>query len=130
MEPYKVTISRAGAEALRDFASAIPYAIELLWQDTEQLVRQCNSVLPDLGEMSDPFDEMIKMCLNAIREIEEEISSVPEDLNRTADAIDEFLDNRPELGFSDGGAAGSSPFDGSTRIGSAVLDTKRVTRRR
>ncbi|MDN0069727.1 hypothetical protein [Collinsella ihumii] len=130
MNPYKVTITRAGAEALRDFAMAIPYTIEMLEQDTEQLIRRCNSLLSDLGELSDSFDSMIKVCLIAIEYTKEEMSSIPEDLRRTADAIDEFLDDCPDLELSGSGTAGASPFDGSTRIGAAILDTKHVTRRR
>lgn len=123
-----ITISREGAQTLRDFAQAMPYAVECLSQDTETLRTVFESVSEGLGEIEPDFADIVDLCSQAVANAQESIEGLPADLERTATAIDHYLDDHPEIDAG-GTTGGSDGTDGAPHIGARVYDTKVHTRR-
>ncbi len=118
-----VTISRAGAEALRDFAAVMPYAVDQISQGTDEFRSACTGFAHGFGELEESFQQVVAICVNAAQVAAESIEEFPANLIATADEIDRYLDDHPEI---DAAASGES----GTRRGPRVFDTKVTTRRR
>lgn len=118
-----VTISRAGAEALRDFATTMPYAVDQISQGTDEFRSACMRFAHGFGELEDSFQQVVTICVSAVQVAAESIEEFPANLIETADEIDRYLDDHPEI---DAAASGES----GTRRGPRVFDTKVTTRRR
>ena len=93
----KVGITREGAQTLRDFAEAMPYAVESLSQDTEKIRAVFESLADDLGDLESDFREILETCAKAVENAQKSIETMPADLKRTAQRIDDYLDSHPEI---------------------------------
>lgn len=124
----QISISREGAQTLREFAQAMPYAVENLSQDTETLRRVFESVSEGLGEIEPDFADIVDLCSQAVANAQESIEGLPADLERTATAIDDYLNDHPEIDAG-GAVGGGDGTDGAPHIGARVYDTKVHTRR-
>lgn len=93
MSENLVSISHEGAEALRDFSKSMPYAAEQILEDTQTLVTAYNSIAADFGQIEAGFADLVQGCAAAAKSAAEAISDLPQDLERTADDIDEYINS-------------------------------------
>ncbi len=91
MSNIKLTLTHQGAEALREYASALPIAVDDLREKTDILLNQFNNLEDELGVHKPDFNDMLtyikKMQQSATNAIE---VLVPKMLH-TADKIDEYV---------------------------------------
>lgn len=109
MSNIKLTLTYEGAEALREFARALPVATENIQLSTEKLYAIYQSVAEDLGVHKQEFESLLshikKMQLNATYAI----AMLVPNMNKTADRIDDYvafdptcvvsLDNATDVGY-------------------------------
>jgi len=91
MGNLKKFLTPQGAQALREFAAAMPAAVENIIQCTEKLTNVYRSTAEDLGAHSDSFAEMIGYIKKAQEAAAEAIEELPKGLEVTALKIDDYL---------------------------------------
>ena len=91
MSNIKLTLTHEGAEALREFARALPVATENIQLSTEKLYAIYQSVVEDLGIHKQEFENLLfhikKMQLNSTYAI----AMLVPNMNKTADRIDDYV---------------------------------------
>lgn len=95
MIDLKKFLTPQGAQALRDFATAMPTAVEDIIQSTEKLINIYRSASEDLGAHSDSFGEMLDYIRKAQEKASEAIEVLPKGLEITASKIDAYLSKKP-----------------------------------
>lgn len=120
----RIEASQKGVEALRDFAEAMPYAVNQIEEETNKFLTRFHSLEPDLGARRDDFDDIVKVCVYAVRSASDALSDLPEGLKASADRLEEWINSRPSVEDNWSGDDSSS-----TRRGEYIKDTKTVTRR-
>lgn len=91
----EINISTEGASALREFAEAIPNAIENINQGTEKLMQVYQSVADSVGPHEEEFANMIMNIKKMQEEANDAINVLPKMLINTADKIDAFIARKP-----------------------------------
>ena len=81
---------------MRDFAEAMPFAINNIVEETERLINVYNSVADQVGPHQQDFDTMMKMISKAQADAADAIEALPPKLKYTADKIDAFIAAHPE----------------------------------
>lgn len=97
MSNLKKFLTPQGAQALRDFAAAMPVAIENISQSTDKLINVYRSTAEDLGAHSDSFGEMLDYIRKAQEKAAEAIEKLPKGLEVTASKIDAYLAKKPSV---------------------------------
>lgn len=97
MSNLKKFLTPEGAQALRDFAAAMPVAIDNISQSTERLLNVYRSTSDDLGRHSDAFAEMLEYIRKAQEKAAEAIEELPKGLENTALKIDAYLAKNPSI---------------------------------
>lgn len=92
----KIEMSKKGAQALRDFAEAMPLAINNIVEETQNLIAVYKSVSDQVGPHEQDFDTMIKLITKAQNDAVDAVNALPPRLRYTADKIDEFIATHPE----------------------------------
>ena len=95
MKDRVITVTPAGAAALREFADAIPQAVQNIVEDTEQLNRVYQSVSDTLGIHEGDFRSLLQMIDRAQNIAADAINTLPIMLRNTAERIDEYVSHRP-----------------------------------
>ena len=95
MSNKKKFITADGAQALRDFAAAMPVAIDNISQSTEKLLATYNSVIEGLGEHGEAFGEMLDQVKKAQELAASAVEELPKGLENTAAKIDAYLAIKP-----------------------------------
>ena len=108
MSNVKKFLTPEGAQALRDFAAAMPVAIESIYQSTETLLNAFFSCEDSLGSHSDSFFEMLESVKKAGEIALDAINVLPARLEKTASDIDEYLARTKSLR----GGASADVIDG------------------
>lgn len=85
-------LTREGAEALREFAESMPFAIANISEATETLRKQYDAVAEGLGVKQDDFLEILECVKAAQEKATEALEYLPAELKKTADDIDEYID--------------------------------------
>ena len=122
MRNKKKFISREGAQALRDFAAAMPVAIDNISQSTEKLLTTYNSGIEGLGEHGEAFGEMLYQVKKAQELAASAVEELPKRLEITAAKIDAYVSS--EVSISGVGGSSASAFSGSTSSSTSSGDSK------
>lgn len=93
----KLELTKEGAVALREFAAALPRAISLIVQETEQLKNEYDGLEEELGEHSDSFKKMIENIRQAQTDAEEAVMRLPKKMEETAALIEQYVKNNPSV---------------------------------
>lgn len=88
-----IDASKKGAQALRDFAQAMPVAVENIECSTRELLRMYDSVQDRVGPHNDRFQELLMRVKTMTEEINDAITILPCELEKVATMIDELVDS-------------------------------------
>ena len=92
----KLSLSTESASALREFAEAIPNAIENISQSTDKLAQVYQSVSESVGPHGNEFADMIMSIKKVQEDAKDAINVLPKLLKETADKIDAFVAKKPK----------------------------------
>lgn len=120
----QISANFESVQALRDFADAMPYAVNQIVDETERLQNRYRALEPDLGIRSGAFEDIINICMRAINDASDIISDLPAGLRATADQLEEYLNK--QLGLT---SNSSAEDNAAPRKGQKIKDKKTVTRR-
>lgn len=87
----RIAVNAEGALALREFAKAMPLAVDNIVAATEKLIQVYQSVSETLGEHDTDFYNLLVHIKNAQELAAEAIKELPPKLNVTADKIDIYV---------------------------------------
>jgi DNA anti-recombination protein RmuC len=93
----KLTLTYEGAQALREFAEAIPLAIENIRNETDALQNVYRSVSDRLGSHNQDFVDLLTHIQNAQKRAAEAISELPPKMLATAEKIEAYVAAHPTL---------------------------------
>lgn len=93
----KLELTEEGAQALRDFADALPPVLDELSYDTERLIEVFRSVSDNLGAHEEDFNSMLRGVARAQKAAEEAIQVVPEKMRNVAEAIEDYIRRHPSI---------------------------------
>lgn len=91
----KLALNTESATALREFAEAMPLAIDNIAESTEKVVQVYQSVAEDVGPHNQDFYNMLMLIKNAQETAAEAVRALPPMLNATADKIDAYVAANP-----------------------------------
>ena len=97
MDQKKITLTPEGANALREFADAIPQAVQNIVEDTEKLNRVYQAESETLGIHEVDFSNLIQSIKEAQKTASEAIEKLPGMLRNTANRIDEYVAAHPSI---------------------------------
>lgn len=80
-----------GAEALREFAKSMPFAIENISAATEKMNRIYGSIMDGLGTHSGDFKDILDYVKKAQEKAAEALEYLPPELEKTATKIDAYV---------------------------------------
>lgn len=92
-----LTINEQGSQALREFASALPLAIDNITAETETLINVYNSVAEKLGTHNQDFSDLLMYTKKAQQIAADAIAELPPKMEQTADKIDAYIASRPKI---------------------------------
>jgi hypothetical protein len=92
----KISLNEKSAQAMRDFAEAMPFAINNIVEETQRLIDVYNSVSDQVGPHQQDFETMMKLISQAQADAADAIKALPPKLRYTADKIDAFIATHPE----------------------------------
>lgn len=87
----ELALNTESAIALREFAQAMPLAIENITESTEKVVQVYQSVAEDVGPHNQDFYNMLLLIKSAQEAAAEAVQKLPTMLNNTADKIDAYV---------------------------------------
>ncbi len=111
-------------QALRDFAEAMPYAVNQIIDETQHLQEKYRGLESDLGVRGRDFEDIVRMCMRAAQDASDALSDLPKGLNATADSLEGWINKQLGMDGVNSGGESSAP-----RRGQKVKDTKTVIRR-
>ena len=93
----KLSLNTEGAQALREFAQALPDAIEKIKEDTDSLMAFFNGIEDELGVHANDFKDILEMVNSALKKGEQAVMELPPRMKATADKIDSYVESKPKL---------------------------------
>lgn len=93
----KLAINKESADALREFADAMPTAIENITASTEKLVQVYRSVAESVGPHEQDFGNMLMLIKDAQESAAEAVQALPPKLREVADKIDAHIASHPSM---------------------------------
>ena len=93
----KLSINKKSAAALREFADAMPVAIENITDSTEKLVQVYQSVAESVGPHDQDFYNMLMLIKDAQESAAEAVQALPPKLKEVADKMDAYIAAHPDL---------------------------------
>lgn len=91
----KLALNSKSSAALREFAQAMPLAMQNIVEETNTVFQVYQSVSETLGEHDQGFRDMLESIQKAQEEAMEAILALLPELNRTADKIDAYIAAHP-----------------------------------
>lgn len=95
---YRLSLTHESAAALREFAAAMPVALANIAESTIRLIQVYQSVAESVGPHNQSFYNMLMMIKSAQTSAAEAVEVLPIRLNETADKIDDYVTNHPNVG--------------------------------
>ena len=92
-----LTITSEGAQVLRDFASAIPLAVDNIVEQTSTLLNVYTSLSEKLGVHNEDFHNMLLKVSEIQKKAADAISELPPKMLNTAAKIDAYVAAHPEI---------------------------------
>lgn len=80
-----------GVAALREFAQAIPVAVQNIDESTKKLMTVYNSVAEDVGVHSGQFLEILEYVKSAQKLAADAVEQLPAELEKTAAGIESYI---------------------------------------
>ena len=80
-----------GAQALREFAKAMPFAIDNITEATETMNKTYSSIMDGLGVHSGDFGEILEYVKSAKTKATQALEYLPPQLEKTATKIDIYV---------------------------------------
>ncbi len=80
-----------GAEALRQFAKAMPFAIENIAAATEKMDSTYGTIMEGLGTHAEDFKDILEYVRSAQKKAAEALEFLPPQLENTASKIDAYV---------------------------------------
>ena len=93
----KLALNTESANALREFAEAMPVTIENITESTERVVEVYQSVAENVGPHNQDFYSMLMFIKSAQIAAAEAVQVLPTMLNTTADKIDAYVAAKPSV---------------------------------
>ena len=93
----KLALNTESATALREFAEAMPWAIQNITESTAKVVQVYQSVAEDVGPHNQEFYNMLMIIKAAQETAAEAVQALPPMLNATADKIDAYVAATPSI---------------------------------
>lgn len=93
----KLALNTESAMALREFAEAMPLALENITASTEKVVQVYQSVAENVGPHNQDFLNMLMLIKTAQESAAEAIQALPVRLIATADKIDAYVAANPSV---------------------------------
>ena len=87
----KLALNSKSSAALREFAQAMPLAMQNIVEETNTVFQVYQSVSETLGEHDQDFRDMLKSIQKAQEEAADAILALPSEMNKTADKIDAYI---------------------------------------
>lgn len=124
----QIAANYESVQALRDFAEAMPYAVNQIADETARLQERYRGLEEALGVRSASFEDVMSACMRATQSASNALSDLPEGLIATAGQLEEYLNKK--LGISSSGSSESSGDGAAPCQGAKIKDKKKVIRRR
>ena len=93
----KLTLTHEGAQSLREFAGAIPIAIDNIVTETDTLLNVYNAVSERLGEHNQDFNDLLMHIKKAQQAASDAILELPPKMEATASKIDAYVAAHPTI---------------------------------
>ena len=93
----KLTLTHEGAEALREFAGALPIAIDNIVTETGVLLNVYSAISERLGEHGQDFSDLLMHIKKAQQTALDAVAELPPKMEATASKIDSYVAARPKL---------------------------------
>lgn len=93
----KLSLNTESAIALREFAEAMPLAIENITESTKKVLQVYQAVSENVGSHNQDFYNMLILIKTAQETAAEAIQELPIMLNDTADKIDAYVATHPSV---------------------------------
>ena len=93
----KLALNRESAVALREFADAMPVAVENIVESTARVVQVYQSVAESIGPHEQGFYDMLMLIKAAQENAAEAVQALPPMLRATADKMDAFIAANPNI---------------------------------
>lgn len=93
----KIKIDSAGAQALREFAEAMPVAMSNIEERTNNIIQVYQSVAESVGPHEQDFADMLQTIKKAQEKARDAILELPTMLRNTADKIDDYVARKPSV---------------------------------
>ena len=90
-----LSLNHKGAQALRDFAEAIPQAIQNISDDTDKLIGVYQSVQEKVGVHGDDFHTLLQSIEKVQKDAAQAVEVLPHMLVETAEKIETYVSNNP-----------------------------------
>lgn len=94
----RIELNQESADALRELAAAMPYAVANITESTTRLVRTYQSIADEVGPHEKEFCEMLLHVKKMQIEAAEAIQKLPPKMTATAEKIEQHIAHKPPLG--------------------------------
>ena len=92
-----LSLNHKSAKAMRDFAEAMPIAIQNICDDTEKLMRVYQQVSDSVGVHGDDFHNMLSLIQKAQKDAAQAVEVLPHMLIETAIKIEQYVAKTPTI---------------------------------
>ena len=92
-----LSLNHKSAKAMRDFAEAMPVAIQNISDDTEKLMRVYQQVSDSVGVHGDGFHNMLSLIQKAQKDAAQAVEVLPHMLIETAVKIEQYVAKNPTV---------------------------------
>ena len=96
-QAQKLTVSKQGAAALREYAQAMNKAVDNIVAETSKLKSTYNSVAEDLGVHEEDFRDLLMHIEKAQQLASEAIEKLPPKMEEVAKKIDDYVAKHPTI---------------------------------
>lgn len=93
----KLSLNKEAATALKDFAKALPQALDNIDKDTQALKEYFSNIEDRLGVHAEAFKDILEKIATAQANAKAAIENLPSKMNETAKKIEEYIKAAPKI---------------------------------